>query len=130
MEAYIFRARCYNVVDGDTIDCTVDVGFGMSTTQRFRLWGVNCPEKRSPVTETRMKAYQAMEFTASLIFNEDIMIQTYKDDVFGRYLAKVFIPEDDTVDVIGEKTYTCLNDLLILEGLAVPFMRDTELLSK
>ena len=130
MEAYIFRAHCYNVVDGDTIDCTVDVGFGMSTTQRFRLWGVNCPEKRSTVVETKMKAYQAMEFTASLIFNEEIMIQTYEDDVFGRYLAKVFIPEDDTVDVIGEKTYTCLNHLLILEGLAVPFMRDTELLSK
>lgn len=123
MEAYIFRAYCHNVVDGDTIDCKVDVGFGMSTLQRFRLWGLDCPEKRSANPDIKSKAYEAQEFTASLVFGKDIMIQTYKAESFGRYLAKVFILDE------GSTTeYSCLNDLLILEGLAIPYMTKVDLL--
>lgn len=122
MQAYIFRAINVRVIDGDTLECTLDIGFGLTTKKHFRLWGVNTPEKRSENPDARAKAYEAMEFVASHVENQDILVQTYKTEKYGRYLAKVFIPHE------GD-TYLCLNDLLIQEGLAVPFMTNTDLLS-
>lgn len=44
---YIYKAKIINVVDGDTVDATIDVGFKMTTVQRLRLLGINTPEKNS-----------------------------------------------------------------------------------
>ena len=122
MEPYIFRAHCIKVVDGDTIDVNIDMGFGLHSTHRLRLWGVNTPEKHASDPAVREKAYEATEFTASFVEDKDIMIQTYKSETFGRYLAKVFVPQ-------GNNEYVCLNDMLVIEGLAIPFMTDTDLLN-
>ena len=122
-QAYTFRGKCVNVVDGDTVDCLIDVGFGLHTEQRLRLHGVNTPEKRSKDPLEKELAKIAEKYTAQMILDKDVLVQTYKDDSFGRYLAKVYIlGEGDT----GE--YTCLNDLLIDNGLGVAFMDDTDLL--
>jgi micrococcal nuclease len=110
------------VVDGDTIDCKIDVGFGLSTTHRLRLYGVNTPELHAQDAFVREQARRAKDYTTDCVLNKDVMIQTYKSDVFGRYLAKVFMP-------INETEYECLNDLLLEQDLAVPFMTDTDLLS-
>jgi micrococcal nuclease len=121
MQAYIFRGKSLNVVDGDTIDVQMDLGFGLSTTQRLRFWGVDTPEKNARNPHERDRAYAAMEFTAQMVEGKDLMIQTYKTDVFGRYLAKVFVPQEDILETTGEiseQTYICLNDLLIQEGFA------------
>ncbi len=39
-----YRARLVRVVDGDTLDLTLDLGFGIIRTDRFRLFGLNAPE--------------------------------------------------------------------------------------
>lgn len=121
MEAYIFKAHCINVVDGDTIDCELDLGFHLKSIHRFRLYGVNTPELHDKDLAIRAKANAAKDYTTDHVLGKDIMVQTYKSDVFGRYLAKVFIPNNDT-------EYECLNDLLIQDGMAIPFMTDTDLL--
>lgn len=121
MKPYIYRARGIRAIDGDTIECCVDVGFGLTTTQRFRLWGIDTPEKRSSDAATKELAYAAQEFTANFIEGMDFMIQTYKTDDFGRYLAKVFVPQ-------GANEYVSLNELLVLEGFARPFMEKEDLL--
>lgn len=115
-QPYIFRATCTNVVDGDTIDCDIDVGFGMRTRQRLRLHGVNTPELRSSDPDKRLAAIEAKRFTERFALGCDLYIQTYKSDVFGRYLAKIYRDSE------------CLNDLLVSEGHAVPFMEETALL--
>ena len=121
MQPYIYRARGIRAIDGDTIECSVDVGFGLTTVQRFRLWGIDTPEKRSSDTATKELAYAAQEFTANFIEGIDFMIQTYKTDDFGRYLAKVFVPQ-------GSNEYICLNELLVIEGFARPYIEKTDLL--
>lgn len=121
MHTYVFKALGIRTIDGDTIVCELDHGFNMRSTQYLRLWGVNTPEKNSTNINEKQRAYEATEFTASFTDGRDILVQTYKSESFGRYLAKVFIPQGD-----GE--YLCLNDMLIAEGLAEPFMTNTDLL--
>lgn len=112
MNPYIYKAKCLNVVDGDTIDCVIDLGFKMTTTQRVRLINIDAPEEGSPGYDA------ATEYLVKQLLSQHIYVQTSKDDDFGRYLAKVFI-YSGMVD--NEKTYLCLNDMLIQEGLAVPY---------
>ena len=48
------------VVDGDTIDAQIDLGFDVSIKKRIRLWGINAPEKRSKdKREVRARSFKA-----------------------------------------------------------------------
>ena len=52
MEVDLPRLFCYNakvsrVVDGDTVDADLDLGFKVFTKQRIRLYGINAPESRT-----------------------------------------------------------------------------------
>ncbi|MDN0187736.1 thermonuclease family protein [Staphylococcus arlettae] len=83
-QLYTFKANCYNVVDGDTIDVILDFGFDISADRRLRLLDVDTPERgQENYTE-------ATEFVKDKVFNHDVLVQTYKDDNFGRYLANVY----------------------------------------
>lgn len=96
---------CTNVVDGDTIDVEIDVGFDFKTTQRLRLMGIDTPERGEP------GFMEATLFVSDICLNRNIQIRTYKKDSFGRWLADVFSQE------------VFLNSLLIQEGLAKPYDR-------
>lgn len=124
MNEYIFKATCTNVVDGDTIDCTIDVGFKMTTKQRLRLHGINAAEMHAKDPEERALAKQAKDFLLDLLLNEQVYIQTYKSDSFGRYLAKVMLP---VADKPGE--FYLVNDTLLDLKLARPFMTDSQLIN-
>lgn len=102
---YIFKGFCDNVVDGDTIDVILDFGFEVSAKRRLRILDVDTPERGQ-------KNYkEATEFTRNLVENKNILVQTYKSDVFGRYLAKVFYVEEN------RNEYKCLNEEIIESGL-------------
>lgn len=115
-DLYIFRATCINVVDGDTADFIIDVGFKMKTEQRVRFLGVDTPEKHAKNPHEREAAKEAQLFVEEQILNKDVYVRTYKSDSFGRYLAEIFVSEEDMV-------YS-LNDLLITKGYAKPFMKE------
>lgn len=110
MELYTFRAFCTNVVDGDTADFVIDVGFKLTTEQRVRFLGVNTPERN----QTGYK--EATEFTRNTLLDKDVFIQTYKADSFGRYLADIYYENKD-----GEIIH--LNQELLDLKLAVPFKK-------
>jgi micrococcal nuclease len=92
---WLYPARCINVVDGDTIDVELDVGFRSIRTERLRLLGVNCPETKGATREAGLRAK-----AATVAWMTDIpvrphqrfplIVETYKSDVFGRYLARVW----------------------------------------
>ena len=44
---YEYRAKLIKIIDGDTIDVKIDLGFGISLKKRVRLFGINAPETRS-----------------------------------------------------------------------------------
>jgi micrococcal nuclease len=84
---YTYKATITNVVDGDTIDAVVDLGFKIHTTQRLRLAHVNTPERNEP----RFK--EAAAFTAAQCLNKTVTITTSKPSKFGYYLADVLLPD-------------------------------------
>jgi micrococcal nuclease len=83
---YTYKATIINVVDGDTIDAVVDLGFKIHTTQRLRLAHVNTPERNEP----RFK--EAAAFTAAQCLNKTVTLTTSKVSKFGYYLADVRLP--------------------------------------
>lgn len=106
MHDYKFNSVCIKVVDGDTIDCVVDLGFNISQKIRFRLARINAPEINSPIEETRIKAQEAKNFVSTSILSKKIIIESKKTEKYGRYLAEVFYDGKN------------LNDELLQQGLA------------
>ena len=80
--AEIFTGQVVGVIDGDTIEVLYD-----DQTERIRLNGIDCPGKGQPY---RRKAKQ---FTSSLVFGKQVIIQPYKQDRHGRTVADVFVDE-------------------------------------
>lgn len=106
---YTYKATIVNVVDGDTVDAVIDVGFKMTTIQRLRLLGVDTAELTSKDPLERVKAQEAKLYTIEQLLNKSVLINTEKSDSFGRYLATVYVGGID------------FNKSLLEKGLAVPF---------
>lgn len=101
------------VVDGDTVDLKLDLGFHIVMTDRFRLAGIDTPELTDPDPNVRARAQQAKEFTRQwLSANGPYQAVTIKSDHFGRWLAYLHNANDDL-----------LNTDLLNAGLAVAFHR-------
>lgn len=106
---YEYKATITNVVDGDTIDAVIDVGFKVTTTQRLRLLGVDTSELTSKDSVERAKAQEAKLFVIEQLLNKSVTMKTAKADSFGRYLAIIYLGEID------------FNQLLLDKGLATVF---------
>lgn len=78
------------VVDGDTLDLELDLGFSISIRQRVRLRGIDTPEIASKDAGDRERAKAAREFTAAWCARQaEIRAETTKDDKYGRMLAEL-----------------------------------------
>lgn len=110
---YEYRATILRVIDGDTIEARVDLGFDVFAVQRFRLYGINAPETKG---ESREDGRAATEYLRTLITTNAadsvLTIQTRKDkrEKYGRYLA-VLVANGLN-----------LNAAMVNAGHAVPYM--------
>lgn len=111
VKRYIYTALVIKVVDGDTV-VVVDLGFRIKSEMRVRLYGIDTPEINSSVESERLAANTAKVKVQSMILGQEVYIETFKVDKYGRYLAKIFL---DSVDGIT------LNDVLVEHGLAKPY---------
>lgn len=104
---FIYQATVEKVVDGDTLDLQVDLGFGVFTRQRVRLLGINAAEHNTP------EGKKAIAFVQTWVVEHGpaFTVRTSKDkkEKYGRYLATIL---SDT----GE-----LGQALVDAGLAVPW---------
>jgi micrococcal nuclease len=79
------------VVDGDTIDVIIDLGFSLYHKTRIRLAGINTPETRTRDLEEKAAGIRAKEYLIERIEEaEEITLQTEKQGKFGRYLGIVY----------------------------------------
>ena len=112
---YHYNALVTKVVDGDTIHCDIDLGFGVILkNQTFRFFGLNTPEIKG---ETRTAGLASKKFVEDTLLNKEVCILTKKDskEKYGRYLAWVYYKDADNL-------WICLNKKLVELNLAVPFM--------
>jgi micrococcal nuclease len=112
---YKYGAKLLRVVDGDTADVMIDLGFSTWVKARLRFKGVDTWEKRTRDLEEKKKGIAASEFTKKHLELNDgkFVIQSYGKGKYGRVLAEIF------VNIDGEET--SLNKLLIENGHAYEY---------
>jgi micrococcal nuclease len=110
---YIYKGFVLKIIDGDTLDILVDLGFHIQKTIRVRIYGINCPETRGEEKDAGLKS---KNFVKELIDGKEILLKTHKDkkDKYGRWLAEI---QGD----FGPDLPSDLSSLLISKGLAQPY---------
>jgi micrococcal nuclease len=102
-----YFARVHEIIDGDTLDVSIDLGFNIQHIIRLRLYGIDTPEKKSKSNSERELAKLATKKLTELIEGKIVTVKTHKtSDKYGRYLAEVF------------HNGTNINKLLLAEGFA------------
>ena len=112
-DPYIYRIRSvHKVVDGDTIDADIDLGFDISLTKRIRLAGIDTPESRTTDANEKKLGLEVKEWLKErLNFAKDIIIKTELPDStekYGRIIGHLYVN--------GEET--SINNQMITEGYA------------
>ena len=104
-----YKCIILKVVDGDTVDVDIDLGFGLVySNQRLRLYGIDAWESRTRDLDEKEKGLAAKAFVNEMApVGTQVTIVTYKEGKYGRILAEVFLDED-----------TNLNKLLTEKGHA------------
>lgn len=91
---YNYKAIIRKVIDGDTVDATVDVGFSISINHRFRIHNFDAPESWRPKTEAEKIHGEAAKAKAiELLEGKTVTMNTYKLDIYGRYSADIILAD-------------------------------------
>jgi micrococcal nuclease len=91
-----YYGYCTRVIDGDTIEVYVDMGFEIHHKIRVRLLNVLAPELFSGPADVRVKGKVARDYLDILLRGRYVKIQTVKDHTtFNRYIATVWVDEPD-----------------------------------
>jgi|TARA_R100001443_G_scaffold13939_2_gene23837 micrococcal nuclease len=116
---YTYKIKLDRVIDGDTIDAHIDLGFDISTKKRIRFLGINTPESRTRDLEEKAKGLAAKDRVKQLLEgSKEITLQSHGVGKYGRCLGELFV---DIVDGKEKMTLESINELLIKEGHAVEY---------
>jgi micrococcal nuclease len=118
---YEYRVKkLINVIDGDTIDVDIDLGFDISLVRRVRMAGIDTPESRTTDKAEKVLGLEAKEYLKKMIKDaKKIVIKTELPDSsekYGRILGWVYI--DDANKSINEQ--------MIADGYAWGYMGETK----
>jgi micrococcal nuclease len=117
-EYYVKKVE--NVVDGDTIDVVIDLGFDIMFASRVRLAGIDTPESRTKDKAEKALGLESKEYLKKHLKDaKSVVIKTEKinsSEKFGRILGWIYI-NGDTVS---------LNDMMINDGYAWGYLGDTK----
>ena len=117
-EYYVRKVE--NVVDGDTIDVLIDLGFDILFQSRVRLAGIDTPESRTSDKAEKVLGLESKEYLKKYLKDaKSVVIKTEKMDSsekYGRILGWVYINGDTE----------SINDKMINDGYAWGYMGDTK----
>jgi micrococcal nuclease len=117
-EYYVRKVE--NIVDGDTIDVLIDLGFDILFQSRVRLAGIDTPESRTKDLKEKALGLESKEYLKKYLKDaKSVVIKTEKMDSsekYGRILGWVYVNGDTE----------SLNDKMINDGYAWGYMGDTK----
>ena len=114
LEKFVYNAKLTRVVDGDTCDAMIDLGFDTWVKKRIRFLGVDTWESRTRDLEEKAKGLEAKAYTKDKLENSDdgnFTLKSHGTGKYGRVLGEIFIE--------GEES--SLNDLLKIYGHAYEY---------
>ena len=94
MDKYIYSAKIVRVVDGDTADAMIDLGFDTWVKKRIRFYGVDTWESRTRNLEEKKKGLAAKDYVKDLLENSDegkFVLKSYGVGKYGRVLGELFV---------------------------------------
>jgi len=120
-DPYIYRIRSIaKVVDGDTIDADIDLGFNISLNKRIRLAGIDTPESRTKDEYEKKLGLESKEWLKKRVEGaKNIIIKTELPDStekYGRILGWLYINNEPS----------SLNEQMIQQGYAWSYLGDTK----
>lgn len=98
MDKHIYSARLQRVVDGDTCDALIDLGFDTWVKKRIRFFGVDTWESRTRNLEEKKKGLAAKEYVKDLLENSDegkFLLKSHGVGKYGRVLGELFVKGHD-----------------------------------
>ena len=134
LDAREYEAELIKVLDGDTIDAYIDLGFDLKIKKRIRYMGIDTWESRTRDLEEKKKGLAAKARNKELLESGTFKIVSHGTGKFGRVLGEVFV----SPDYVGEHIVECIgnpdnkidlsvdgwvsvNDILIEEGHAYDY---------
>jgi len=110
---YKYDAKLIRVIDGDTVDASIDLGFDVWVKKRIRLYGIDTPETRTRDLEEKRAGIVAKERLAELLGASEgaFILLSHGVGKYGRCLGTIYIDNQD------------INMLLLSEGLAKEYIK-------
>ncbi len=132
--SFEYNGTLVKVLDGDTIDCFIDLGFDLKIKKRIRYMGIDTWESRTRDAEEKVKGLAAKARNKELLEAGKFKLKSFGTGKFGRVLGEVFVsPEyvgehitecianpDSGIDLSSDG-WVSVNDILIEEGHAYDY---------
>jgi micrococcal nuclease len=112
-----YKCNIVRVVDGDTVDVDIDLGFGIWVrNERVRLYGIDTPESRTRDLREKFYGKYATEYLIAKL-GDSCILRTKKDRAgkFGRVLGE-FVVYDGHSD-----SWKSVNEMMVRDFIAVPY---------
>ena len=108
---YEYNCEVKRVVDGDTVDVVIDLGFSIHYASRVRLYGIDTPESRTRNKDEKVRGIMSKEYLIDALSKGQVVIKTHRDKKgkFGRVLGEMYVEG------------TNINLTMIDESLAVKY---------
>ena len=108
---YEYKCEVKRVVDGDTVDVIIDLGFSILYSTRVRLYGIDTPESRTRNKDEKVRGFLSKDYLKDWLDQGGVIIRTYRDKKgkFGRVLGEM---------VVGGRN---INLLMVEENYAVKY---------
>tara|TARA_R100000541_G_scaffold7063_1_gene14696 strand:+ start:57 stop:416 length:360 start_codon:yes stop_codon:yes gene_type:complete len=113
---YQYKIKLDRVIDGDTIDCMIDLGFDINTKKRIRFMGINTPESRTRDLEEKARGLAAKARLKEILESaKEIHLDSHGVGKYGRVLGELHVNSSTSPTMVN------VNELLIKEGHAVEY---------
>ena len=111
---YTYKAKLDRVVDGDTVDANIDLGFDITIHKRIRLAGIDTPESRTRDLEEKARGLASKDKLIELLGDVDFILESKEVGKYGRVLGTLHIDDMN------------INDTLVKEGFATEYWGGTK----
>ena len=116
---YNYKIKLDRVIDGDTVDAYIDLGFDISVKKRIRFMGINTPESRTRDLEEKARGLAAKDRLKTILEGaKTIQLCSHGVGKYGRCLGELHV---DFLDGKACLTLVNVKELLIKEGHAVEY---------
>jgi len=128
---YEYNVLVTKVVDGDTIDVDIDLGFGMTyKKQRVRLMGIDTPESRTRDLEEKKFGKASKKHLKDLLSRGKVSLISHDKGKFGRILGEIWVHsvENEGHPVFEHESKFCVNAQMIKDHHAVEYTGENKAL--